>query len=76
MQRCGECHPQAFRAFLALQLPEQNGRSADVEFWKKVLVRSADLLLFSVPIPPCLYTHQPVTLPYLPLNMVQPLEYP
>ena len=38
MHRCGECHPQGFRAFLGLQLQEQDGRTADAEFWKNVLV--------------------------------------
>ena len=41
MHRCGECHPQGFRAFLGLQLQEQNGRTADAEFWKNVLVSLA-----------------------------------
>ena len=39
MHRCGECHPQAFRTYLALPLQEQNGRSADRNHWTVVLVR-------------------------------------
>ena len=38
MQRCGEAHPQGLRALLGLQLPEQNGKSADEALWRRVLV--------------------------------------
>jgi len=38
MQRCGESHPQGLRALLGLQLPEQNGKSADEVLWTRVLV--------------------------------------
>ncbi len=41
MQRCGEAHPQGLRALLGLQLPEQDGKSADEALWTKVLVTSA-----------------------------------
>ena len=39
VQRCGECHPQALRTFLSLQLPEHTGQMPDTAFWKRVLVR-------------------------------------
>lgn len=38
LQRCGECHPQALRMFLGLQLPEQAGQTADGALWRRVLV--------------------------------------
>lgn len=38
VHRCGEINPLAFRTFLSLQLPEQQGRRADAAFWRGVLV--------------------------------------
>lgn len=38
VHKCGETNPLAFRTFLSLQLPEQQGRRADAPFWGAVVV--------------------------------------